>query len=503
MSRPARIILRIGAILGGIIVVVIIAALIVVRTTWFHNYIRDKIITYAEAATGGKVEIQSFGFEWTHLHASLTGFVLHGTEPPGVTPLFTARRVDVNLKVLPSLNHIIQLQYLGIDQPKVNVVVYADGHTNVPAPKVKPASNTTVLQDFVNLAISKFDIQNGSLQFAQYPQIAPNEGTANRSKLAENAPQKVEENYEFSAHGENLRAQLSYNFLPGTYDGQIAMAPLRLQQAGRPPVELSVTLPLHLEQDKVQLNNASITTAGSQIHISGEIDRMLDPQMSAHVTGNIALDDLKQATALPIAVPPHGPGVLNADLTLAIDKDHVRATNSRITLGNSSIEASGALKDPSGNTNMQLKASLELDELGRVLKTRMPHDKLTMETNARLAGTTLNLDNLKVATLGGSFDGSVDLEDMRRYKVDGRLANFDIAEMARVFANERLGYDGRISGPIRANGDLQNAGALRASAHLSIAPGRRGVPVSGQLNADYNASTDSIDVAKSYLALPN
>ena len=42
-----------------------------------------------------------------------------------------------------------------------------------------------------------------------------------------------------------------------------------------------------------------------------------------------------------------------------------------------------------------------------------------------------------------------------------------------------------------------------ASAHLTIAPGRRGIPLSGQLNADYRGANDSIAVQNSFLALPH
>ncbi len=508
MSRPKRIILWVAGSLVGLIVVVVVTALIVVQTTWFRNYIRNKIVTYAEAATGGKVEIESFGFDWRQRHASLTGFVLHGTEPPGAAPLFSAQKIDVNLKLVPSfhLGNIIELDYLGVDQPQVNVIVYPDGHTNVPAPKVKPTSNTTILEDFVNLAINRFDIKNGTLMFAQVAQPSTTEGTANRSALPNNHVQESpEQKYQFSARGGNLRARLSYNLLPATYDGQISMSPLRLQQAGHPPLDLSITLPVHLERDKIQLNAAKIETKDSSITLTGEMDHMLEPHTSAHLTASISLDEAKRiaGSALPITIPRNGPGVLEADATVSIDKDHIDTSSTRITLGNSNIQASGALKDPSGNANMQFKASLVLDELARLLKNSLPHNTLTLDGNARLAGTKLDLNNLRLAAFGGTFQGNAGLENMKRFHVDGRLANFDTIEVTRALTNERLGYAGVISGPIRAEGDVKALANLRASAHLGIAPGRKGVPVSGQLNTDYNGATDSIDVAKSYIALPN
>src|SRR5437667_517679 len=167
MTRPKRIILWILASLAGLVIVLGVTALLVVRTEWFRNYIRNKIITYAEQATGGTVELKRFAFDWTHIHANLTGFVLHGSEPPGSAPLFSAQSIDVNLKLLTSLKNVLEVQYLGVERPQVNVIVYADGHTNVPAPKVKPTSNKTVLENFVDLAIGKFNIDNGTIQLGE------------------------------------------------------------------------------------------------------------------------------------------------------------------------------------------------------------------------------------------------------------------------------------------------------------------------------------------------
>ena len=122
MTRPKRIILWILASLAGLVIVLGVTAVVVVRTEWFRDYVRTKIIAYAQEATGGTVEVKSFGFDWTHIHANLTGFVLHGTEPPGSAPLFSAQRIDVNLKLLTSFKHIIELDYLGVERPQVNVI---------------------------------------------------------------------------------------------------------------------------------------------------------------------------------------------------------------------------------------------------------------------------------------------------------------------------------------------------------------------------------------------
>lgn len=519
MSRPVRITLWIVGGIAGLIVLLVIAGIIVVQTAWFRNYVREKIIAYAEEATGGRVELKKFGFDWTHMHVELDGFVLHGTEPVNVPPLFSANKITVYLRLLPSFSNIVQLNYLGVDQPGVDVIVYPDGHTNVPAPKVKTTSNKTTLETIVDLAIRKFDINNGTILFA-------------------------EKKSDFSAHGENLRAQLNYNFGAATYDGSLAMAPLHLQQQGRPPVDLNVTLPLHLERDKVQLTNATITTGDSKIVVTGEMNHLVQPHESGHVNATIALADLKKAAgaSLPIRIPPNGPSMLDADATFSMEQDHINVSGARIGLGASNIEASGALKDPSGNTALDFKSRLVLTELAKLYPNAYnPQGVVNLNGKAKLVGANddyyvngdieakdlsftdngerirnvnlysaidankqaVEFKGMRLAAFGGTFNGNAGIENMARFHVDGRLANFDIGELATTFAHERVGYDGVISGPVQVAGDIKSPSKLAANTHLTITPGRKGVPVRGKLDAAYNGATGSINVDHSWIALPN
>src|SRR5262249_3344765 len=66
-----------------------------------------------------------------------------------------------------------------------------------------------------------------------------------------------------------------------------------------------------------------------------------------------------------------------------------------------------------------------------------------------------------------------------------------------------LGYDGVISGPLQAEGDLKNPSNLVARTNLAIAPGRRGIPVSGRINADYNGRADTATLRNSFVQLPH
>src|SRR5215472_11662768 len=99
MTRGRKMAAIIGACLAGLAVIVLLGGALLVHTQWFRDTVRDKIISAAEEGTGGRTEIGSFDFDWSHLRATIRNFVIHGTEPAGSAPLFRANLVQVDLKL--------------------------------------------------------------------------------------------------------------------------------------------------------------------------------------------------------------------------------------------------------------------------------------------------------------------------------------------------------------------------------------------------------------------
>jgi translocation and assembly module TamB len=130
---------------AALAMLLIVAAITIVQTAWFRAYVKQKIIASTEESTGGKVDVNSFTFDWRHMRAVVTGFVIHGAEPAGAAPFLSAQRIQMDLRLFTSIHHVMDLAYLGIEQPQANVIVLPDGRTNIPNPKQKQASNETPL----------------------------------------------------------------------------------------------------------------------------------------------------------------------------------------------------------------------------------------------------------------------------------------------------------------------------------------------------------------------
>src|SRR5215813_14057597 len=79
-----------AGVLVALTVGAVITGLLVVRSHWFYERVRERIVETVETATGGRVEIGGFGFDWEHLRAEVTSLVLHGREPGDRPPLLRA-----------------------------------------------------------------------------------------------------------------------------------------------------------------------------------------------------------------------------------------------------------------------------------------------------------------------------------------------------------------------------------------------------------------------------
>jgi translocation and assembly module TamB len=462
-----RIIRNTALALVALIVVLAVAAIFTVQSEWFQNYVKQTIITSTEDSTGGKVEIGAFHLDWRHLTALATDFVIHGTEPAGTAPLLRAARVQLNLHLFTSLHHLWDITYLGIDHPAANVIVYPDGRTNIPSPK--SASSTAPLETVLDLAIGRFELTNGLITLAA-------------------------QKHELNVRGNNLRAQLSYNILSQQYRGQVSLQPIYVVSGRNTPLDFTVNVPVVLSRNRIDVQGASIFSAASAVTLNASLEDLKNPKISAHATGHIALADLWIKA-------PKSPPVIDLDANASVANNAIEVAGLRLSLGHSNIQASGNLTQ-----GLAFNSRLALGELGRLVnESSLPNEIATLNATAALdSQNNVTLTGLRASALGGEFAGDASLRDFTTYQLRGDLKHLDLASAIRAAGQTRLPYDGVLSGPISIAGNL-NSGVrgLTAQARLSIAAGRQGIPLWGNLTATYSGARDDISIQKSLLTLPH
>ena len=513
MSRRSRIAWIAAASFVGLTLALVLAFIIVVQTSWFRNAVERQIVSSVEKATGGQAQVGGFSFHWQNLRATVHNFTIHGSEPAGSPPLFQAKTVEVGLSPVSPLSGFVNIASLMVDSPQIHLIVYPDGHTNVPAPK--PGSGkTNVLETIVNLAVGRFEVRNGTFTVA-------------------------DRRTNFSAQGENLRAHLDYNRVNPGYTGEIDAAPLFLQRDNGAPVRADVHLPLTLRRDLVAVDNGQVRTAASHLTINGRLDHMTAPDGRAHIVGTVNLGELKRAAGLHIPLQTaKAPQAVEANVTLVIRKGAIGFQNSRLVLGNSTVDLSGMLNE--GREPAGFRAKLDLTQLGTLFaigaqprgvvnvtgdfalrpggyvlhaaaagsslsllqgKTRVTG--IDVAANATAVPNHIELADLRIGALGGDLTGSATVENQQRFQLTGTLHHLDIDRVARTFTPEHIGYDGLVSGPVILRGELGRLAELEARANLSVAPVPRGIPLSGRLNASYAGRTGTVTIAPSRLDLPH
>lgn len=526
MTHRKKLILRIAAGLVALLLIAVVASVVILQSSWFAGFVRTKLIAAVEESTGGRVELKSFEFDWTHLTVRIRNFVLHGTEPASEAPLARVDLLEVRLKLLSGLKKAVDIRFLGISKPQVNFIVFPDGKTNVPEPKVKkpPSNDNSGLETVVNLAVGEFRIDNGSIHYAQRKS-------------------------DFAAQGENLRLLLNYSLLKPSYEGQLSIDPLLLRSGVSPPLRAQVKIPISIEKDAARITNASVDTALSHIGLNASIENLKRPIIAASLNTNVALRELQDSFALPLdTASRRSPKVLTAQAAVQVSNNNViQVKAAHLQLGETTFEASGTL-DAARSSTVDFKSNFALPELASLLKVsgvqvngalnangsarfdrqnnyvvdgRLSTSGLTVQSGTtRLQDVSLrspfhadpflvSLDGLRLNAVGGDVAAKVFIERMERLSLEASLRGFSLPRITAAATGKQLGYDGTLNGTVRAQGDLQAKGTsgFNAQANLNIAPaspvGRQGVPLNGLITARFAGARNALDLGKSFLALPH
>jgi translocation and assembly module TamB len=513
--RALGILWRVLAWLGVLVLILITAGIIVMQTEWFREKVRERLVEAIEDATGGEVEIGEFRFDWRGLRVEIHGFILRGTEPPDEPPLFRARLLRVNLRLLTAARRPVEVDAVLIDVPQVNIIVFKDGSTNIPPRILKEPPPKTALETVVDLAVGRFELTNGSVRFA-------------------------ERRVPLDARGRNLRVQLFYDRgMPG-YKGLLAMAPIEVRSGARAPVEVNLSVPLAITGQRIRFENAVIRTDESELSATGALSEIRNPRIEARVTGRLSLPEARRAAGLGIRAGANVPRLLHVDVSLDSQGPRTVLSAARLRLGGSTIQASGVLRDAGEPEGVRFSGQVNVGEIGRLFGvSQRPEGTARVSGRAafrkggylvradidarglaitlgpeRFTGATLTtamrLDprraeftNVRLGILGGIFTGRAEIEQWDRFEAAGQIAGYDAGLLAATFADFELPWGGTLSGPVEARGQFRALADLAASGRLTVSPApARGVPMRGRLNASFNGRTDTLVLRQSWIALP-
>jgi translocation and assembly module TamB len=474
-----RLALIVAGALGAVFLAGAAAAIVVFQSGWFRDKVRERLITAAEDASGGRVEIGSFQFSWTNMRAEVRNLVLHGTEPTGKPPLARASSIVVGLKISSILDQKADVRYLNISNPDIHLIIDPDGHTNVPEPKVKRRSERTAMETLINLAAGEFSAQNGVFEIESQTKIP------------------------FDVRGNNLAARFTYERAGARYHGDISVQPLQLLWDGQTEAPLGIQASGVLERNRIEISSARVTTGQSEVQFSGAIEDLATPHANLRYQARVQASDLAKALRVR--------GLERGTVQLAGNAQWAGGTRYTIT-GNLHIAGGEFRQAPWDIQNLRADGTLNADPLSVRLaawrfsgecvddRTRIPVSGQVGELNLR--GANLEARNIEFAALGGSFTGAAALVNWDRFVVRGNLHELQTRGAVSLYSREPLPWDGLVSGPVQVEGSLHQQKNLRLSANLAVAPAPQSAPVSGQVAVTYDQTTATLELGRSTLQLP-
>lgn len=478
MTRRRRIALILVLAPGVLALALLATGLLVVRSGWFYEKVRSRIVETVETATGGRVELGGFHFDWRRLRVDVQSFTLHGSEPAGKPPLFHADTISVGLKIVSALRRDVDIQFLDVNAPHVYLIVYPDGRTNVPEPKVK--GNTNAADTILKLAIGRFSLARGVFEVESRGAVP------------------------FDARGRDLNARFAYEALGPRYRGTIAISPLELQIEDSDSVPVSVDLAVALERNRVAVSHARLATGATSVEVSGALDDFNQPRATFQYDTRLSILDLARIAHVPELrggeAQVGGSGTWSGNggvaLTGNLRASGVEFRDSSIHLRYGRLEGAVTANEHGADVTGARIAATYFSSRGNA-----PAEGRIADISVR--DRRLELHGVALSAIGGGFRGEGLLRDWKLYTVTGDISGFDIRRIVGLYSPAPLPWDGLASGPMRLDGNLRRKTDLRASGNFAITPAAGSAPVTGQVTAAYEARSQTIDLGRSVLNLPS
>jgi translocation and assembly module TamB len=444
MRQNRRVILIIAAGVGSFALLLAAGAFYALQTSWFKEKVRKKIVFVIEDASGGRVDLGEFNYEWRTLTAEFNNLIIHGSEPHAGPPLFRADSARLRLTVVSLLKRQADISSLTVEHPEVYLLLRADGTTNVPAPKLRRTAE--IMQELLSLKVRHFALNQGAIQT-----------DAQRIPL--------------SARGENLNLVLSYDFAGARYDVTLSSNPLRIDSVQFPAISADLEARAAVEKGRIILQKMLLKSGASIASASGTLANFTHPNADFKINAQILGTDFAGIAKFPKL---RG-GRLSLNGTAKYDQIAKFMFNGKfaghdLTYISRSVAWEGA--------------EFESDVVGSPQELRFTH--------------------LSLSTLGGRVGGAATLKQFREFRLDGKISGLKIRDAGRLYAAKPLPWSAVASGPVHVEGTLErNARDFIVRSDLQIIPASGGIPVSGNVGISYRERENALELARSHLDFPS
>ncbi len=447
MRKLGRVLLRILAALVLLAAVCGLSALLVFRSGWFHELVHRRLIAGIEKATGGRAEVGNFSFNANRLEVIAGPLVLHGKESAAEPPFIRIASLTARLRIISMLERKVDLSELHIVEPRVRLVFYPDGSTNLPEPSVQHPE-TLWSEDLVHLAVRRYEIVNGLFEYD-----------------GQDIPLNI--------RGENLLARMVYEPSPTNplYRGELESNRIRVIPGGAGPLEVDASAAFTLDKSKIDVTRLKVSTAESRADLAGVFTNLRRPHGTFTVKATASAREVVRLFALPIE--PAGSAAFDGRLNISFDQPFEFSMNGRAV-----ARGLGYHRDRVRIENADVRGDLALGL-----------DSITLQ-------------NATAAALGATVNGQATLLHWRDFHAEGNLQGLNLQDAARIATDRPLPWHATLAGGFSLDASLARP-AARFQGNIGVYPApQNGSPIEGHLDVNYDQAAGTVALGQSYLRTP-
>jgi translocation and assembly module TamB len=454
-------------------------AIWIANTAQFENYVRGKVVSALERATGGRVELGAFHWRLLHLELVADNLTIHGLEAPGEIPYAHVDRLYVRVKILSLARREIGLNYLEADRPVIHLIVYPDGSTNQPHPKVREANNKPVIDTIFDLEVSRTEVRDG---VAIVNQMAT----------------------PFNLAADNLAVAVTY--VPATgakgrerYLGSVHVEDLTAQRGKAAATHSTIDAQAELGRNEIDLQSLRLQSGNSQLELRASVVNFADPAWTLQANGAVELEQVEALSSLPGL----NKGQVQLDLQGSGSKTIFAISGQSKIIGATYHAGSIHLAGVNAETNLRVTQD-ELDLTG--IRARLAQggyvDGTVKITQWLHSATPVEVPPLPPSTARAARKARamVAKQGAQRGTIRAQLHSIGLASIMAMVAPAHyteLGFDTEASGDATVDW-TGNASVFVAGAKVTLMPplkptaGR--VPMYGAVDAQYYNASGLVDI---------
>jgi translocation and assembly module TamB len=422
----------------------------------FRGYLLAKVERSVYDSTGAQLQVRDFNVSLSTLSMDIYGLVVHGTEPEGEPPLFTADHLNADINVDSVFGKKWHFQNITLDHPVAHLAVNKAGENNLPKSK-KPSSNSST--NLFDLGIRRLLLDHGAVYY-------------NDRKTPLNA----------DLHDLELTA--GYDPMQRRYMGHMSYDDGHVQYGSYVPLPHNLDAAFNLTPDRFTLDRLALSIGESRAMLNGTVE---DYSNNAKVQANYDASLVTSEFAKVLNNPSLPAGTVRLTGFLKYQQQPNRPFLETASIYGMVSSPELYVKTPSLHTSVR-----------------------DLSAKYKLENGNADVQNLHAQVLDGRLDGKLTVRDLTgagqgRLQASLKSVSLDLLQKAAKTNSLREAHlVGNVSADAQASW-AKNLKNLVAHSDVTIdaSVGQNpSTPLNGVVHADYLAAGQQIALHQSYIRTP-